>query len=272
MLELEHGFRIVDVHAQLEPGKARRSDSQTGDPETIEREMQQAGIVRSVVFPGPRQGGYLKVNNAVARMSVDRPFVPFARINGARDPSASAGARLRNLTVSRKSHHTSPDDIEQYAYDDRFVGFKLHPARDGLPDTDVLTQLAAVDLPVLVHGSESFPPSAIEEHLLGHGFPVIVEHFGGYPLNQNLVVQAIDLLDRWERCFLDTSYVRYRDPLERAIMEHPDRVCFGSGAPATHPDVGVMEILTLDVPEDAMRRVFSKNPSRIITELGPREW
>jgi hypothetical protein len=29
-----------------------------------------------------------------------------------------------------------------------------------------------------------------------------------------------------------------------------------------------MEILTLDVPEDAMRRVFSKNPSRVVPELG----
>jgi predicted TIM-barrel fold metal-dependent hydrolase len=55
--------------------------------------------------------------------------------------------------------------------------------------------------------------------------------------------------------------------LELAIMEHPDRVLFGSGCPTAHPNVGVMEILTLDVPEDAMKRVFTKNPSRVIPEL-----
>jgi predicted TIM-barrel fold metal-dependent hydrolase len=51
-------------------------------------------------------------------------------------------------------------------------------------------------------------------------------------------------------------------------MEHPDRVLFGSGAPASHPNVAIMEILTLDVPEDAMRKVFTNNPERVIDELG----
>lgn len=269
MLELEHGFRVVDVHVRLEPDESRRPDQQTGDPEAIEREMQHAGVVRSVVFPGPRDGSYLKANNAVARMSVGRSFVAFARINGARDAGSSPGARIRNLTSSREEHHTSPEDVEQYAYDDRFAGFKLQPAADGLPDEDVLEQLDDVGLPVLVHGGEAFPPAAIMEHLLRYDFPVIVEHFGGYPLNRGLVARAIDMLDDFESCFLDTSFVRFRDPMERAIMEHPDRVLFGSGAPSTHPDVALMEILTLDVPEDAMRRVFSKNPSRVIGELAP---
>jgi len=269
MLELEHGFRVVDTHVRLEPDESRRADSQTGDPETLEREMHQAGVVRSVVFPGQREGSYLKANNAVARMSVGRPFVAFARINGARDAGSSPGARLRNFTTSRGEEHASPEDVEQYAYDDRFVGFKVHPAADGLPDEDVLVELSDAGLPVLVHGGERFPPAAVAEHLLGYDFPVIIEHFGGYPLNIDLVAEAIDLLDQWESCYLDTSYVRFRDPLERAIMEHPDRVLFGSGAPAIHPDVAVMEVLTLDVPEDAMRRVFSKNPSRVVDELAP---
>jgi predicted TIM-barrel fold metal-dependent hydrolase len=52
-------------------------------------------------------------------------------------------------------------------------------------------------------------------------------------------------------------------------MEHPDRVLFGSGAPASHPNVGVMEMLTLDVPEDAMKKVFTNNPSRVVPELAP---
>jgi hypothetical protein len=30
-----------------------------------------------------------------------------------------------------------------------------------------------------------------------------------------------------------------------------------------------MELLTLDVPEDAMRRAFSKNPSRVVEALAP---
>ena len=268
MLELEHGFRVVDVHVELEPDEGRRPQD-GGDPESIEREAHQAGIVQSLVFAGQREGSYLKANNAVARMSVGRPFVAAARINGARDAGAGAGARLRNLTASREEVHTSPEDVEQYAYDDRFAGFKLHPVRDGIPDAEVLEQLSAVGLPVLTHGGRGFPPSAIAETLLEYDFPLVVSHFGGYPLDADLMERAIDLLDSYDGCYLDTSFVRLRHPLERALMEHPDRVLFGSGAPSAHPNVAIMEILTLDVPEDAMRKAFSKNQARVVEELAP---
>ncbi len=268
MLELEHGFRVVDVHLELEPDESRRPGG-SGDPEQVERELHQAGVVRALVFPGGRDGSYLKSNNAVARMSVGRPFVAMARINGARDPGQSAGSRLRNITASRKDHHTSPEDIEKYAYDDRFAGFKLHPVVDGLPDEAVLEELDERGLPVLTYGGRGFPPSVIEESLLDYDFPVVVSHFGGYPLDDEMMHSAIDLLSKHDNCYLDTTFVRKRDPLERAVMEHPDRTFFGSGAPVSHPNVAIMEILTLDVPEDAMKKVFSKNASRVIETLAP---
>jgi len=268
MLELEHGFRVVDVHVELEPDDARRPRD-AGAPEQVEREMHQAGVVRALVFPGSRDGGYLKANNAVARVSVGRSFVALARINGARDAGVGAGSRIRNLTASREEYHTSPADIEQYAYDDRFAGFKLHPRVDGLPDEAVLEELENVGLPVVTHGGRGFPPASIAETLLEYDFPLVVSHFGGYPLQGDLMDEAIDLLDSYDDYYLDTSFVRLRDPLERAVIEHPDRVLFGSGAPASHPNVAIMEILTLDVPEDAMRKVFTNNPERVIEELAP---
>ena len=268
MLELEHGFRVVDVHVELEPDEQRRARD-AGAPEQIERELHQAGVVRALVFPGQRNGSYLKANNAVARMSVGRPFVALARIDGPRDPGQGARSRLQNLTTSRAEHHTSPEDVEQYAYDDRFAGFKLHPVEDGLPDAAVLDKLADVGLPVLTYGGEGFPPAAIAETLLDYDFPLVVSRFGGSPLDQHMMNRAIDLLDEYEEYYLDTTIVHRRDPVERAVMEHPDRVLFGSGTPVVHPNVGVMQVLTLDVPEDAMRRVFSKNAARVIDELAP---
>jgi predicted TIM-barrel fold metal-dependent hydrolase len=268
MLELEHGFKIIDTHVELEPDQTRRPRG-IGDPEQIEREMQQAGIVESLVFAGQRAGSYLKANNAVARMAVDRPMEAVARINGTHDPGTDPGARLRNVVRRRSSTHTSPDDIEQYAYEDRFVGFMIDPVADGLPDEDVLAQLEAVERPVITYGGQSYPPETIESTLLEYDFPLVIAHFGGYPLDSELMENGIDLLERHEDCFLDTSFVRLRDQLERALMEHPDRVLFGSGAPAAHPNVGVMEILTLDVPEDAMKKAFSKNVTRLLDEVGP---
>jgi predicted TIM-barrel fold metal-dependent hydrolase len=273
MLELEHRFRVVDVQARIDPsGDGDEARGRAITPEKLEREMRQAGVVRSVVYPTPPgEGSYLGANNAVARLSVGRPFVTFARIDGSRSAGDGATTRVRNLTASRDEHNTSPDDVEQYAYDDRFHGFKLDPAVDGLPDEAVLDALEDVDLPVLVHGGESFPPSALAETLLERPFPVVYEHFGAHPLRRELMDDAIGLLDRHENLYLDTSFVRYRAELERALREHPDRVLFGSGAPETHPNVGVMELLTLDVPEDTMRKAFSKNAARVVEALGP-DW
>lgn len=266
MLELEHGFRAVDCHVQVEPDEHRRS-RRVGDPEQVEREMQQAGIVRSLVFPAVREAGYVSANNAVARMAVERPMVAAARITGSREPATSAPARLRNIARSRADHHTAPAEIEQYAYKDRFAAFVLDPTNDGLPDQEVVEALDTAGRPVLTYGGQDCPPEVIEVTLLGREFPVVVAHCGGYPLDEERTHETIDLLDEYENCFVDTSFVRFRDPLERVVMEHPDRVLFGSGAPAAHPNVAVMEILTLDVPEDAMRRVFSKNVGRVIDEL-----
>jgi hypothetical protein len=274
MLELEHGFRVVDVHARLDPDAEEvAAFGRDISPERLEREMHQSGVVRAVVSPGGRDAseGYLQANNAVARLSVDRPFLAFARLSGPRDPGAGASSRLRNLTASRQPYHTDPEDVEQYAYDDRFHGFVLAPGRDGLPDDETLAVLDDVGLPVLVHAGESFTPSQVRETLLDYSFPVALTSFGGFPLNRELMSAAIDLLETQGRLYLDTSFVRYRGLLERGLLEHPDRILFGSGAPDAHPNVGVMEVLTLDVPEDAMRRVFSKNPARVVPALGRGE-
>ncbi|MFC7204347.1 amidohydrolase family protein [Haloferax namakaokahaiae] len=273
MLELEHGFRVVDVNAQLDPDE--QSIATRGreiSPERLERELHQAGVVRAVVSPGAQPGdvSYLRPNNAVARLSVDRPFLAFARINGPRDPSSKTMGRLRNLTASRAAHHTDPEDVEQYAYDDRFHGFCLAPAVDGLPDDETLDMLESVGLPVFVEAGEAFTPRTLSETLLGR-FPVIMSSFGGYPLNRDLMDEAIDMLDDHDDLYLDTSFVCFRSVLERALLEHPDRVLFGSGAPETHPNVGVMEILTLDVSEDALAKAFSNNATRVISALGPGE-
>lgn len=270
MLELEHQFRVVDVHTRLNPDAGGvAAQGRVISAEELEREMHQAGVVRAVVFPDarPPKESYVRANNSVARQSVDRPLITFARINGPRKPGIGNSTKIRNLAASRKEWHTSPADIEQYAYNDRFHGFKIDPTQDGLPTVDVLEQLEDVGLPILVHSGEGNPPSVVGETLLNRSFPVILSHFGGHPMNRDLMNDAIDMLSSHDNCYLDTSFVRYRDLLERAMLEHPDRVLFGSGAPTAHPNVAMMEILTLDVPEDAMRKVFSKNPSRIIEAL-----
>ncbi len=270
MLGLEHDFRVVDVHVRFDP-----TDDGTGyraDPERLERELRAAGVVRAVVFAGAEYAaadGYLAANNAVARHAVERPFVPFARLRGARDVETRPGARLRNLAGGRDDADTAPEDVERYAYGDRFAGFVVAPASDGLPDAAVLDALADAGLPVLVGCSRAFPPAAVEEHL--SALPAVLTG-DGRPLDPDLASQAVAALDADDR-YLDASAVRDRATLERAVRERPDRVLFGSSAPTVHPNVAVMAVLTLDVPRDALGRVFDRNPARVVAPLagGERE-
>jgi predicted TIM-barrel fold metal-dependent hydrolase len=268
MLELEHRFRVFDIHTRLDPDEeAVAVHGREISPERMEREMHQAGVVRAAASPGrtPAGEGYLRANNAVARLSVDRPLLAFARLNGPETVAGGVVGQLRNLVAQPRPHHTTAADVEQYAYDDRYHGFTLDPAVDGLPTDPVLEALAEVGDPVLVHGGGQFPPEAVAETLLGRGFPVVLTSFGGHPLDRGLMWDALDLLEAHDDLYLDTAFVSYRDVLETGLLEHPDRILFGTGAPAIHPNVGVMEMLTLNVPEDAMRRAFTRNPQRLVT-------
>jgi len=273
MLELEHGFRVVDCHGHLDHNEmAVTTYGRDTGPDQLERECHQAGIVRMGVSPSPHseETGYLRANNAVARLSVDRPFLAFARLNGPLDATGGAIATMRNMRATRENYHTRPGDVEQYAYDNRFHGFVLDPAVDGLPDEEVIDELATVDLPVVVDCRPEFPPRAVEQALLGQGFPVILTGFGGYPMDRERMRRSLDLLDEYDRLYLDTWAVRSRELLERGLLEYPDRILFGSGTPQVHPNVAIMEILTLDVPEDAMNKVFNKNPTRVVPGFAPQ--
>lgn len=268
MLELEHRFRVVDINVSLSTDEDVAVRGRRINANNLTREMNQAGVSQAVVSPiAPRGSDYLTANNAIARMAVGRPFVTFARINGPRSGTDGPTDRVRDAISSRESHHTDPSEIEQYGYDDRFYGFVIDPPRDGIPDEETLDTIESVDLPVLVRGGEFFPPERAADLLLSRSFPTILAHFGGHPMNRDLMNQAIDLLDKYDEAYLDTSFVRYRDLLERALLEHPDRVLFGSGTPTNHPNVGVMELLTLDVSEDKMRRAFEKNPRRVLPDI-----
>lgn len=266
MLELGHGFRVVDVHTRLDPAEGERVDrGRDVGPDRLERELRQAGIVRAVAVPGKRERGYLAANNAVARLCIDRPLVPFARLAGPKDPTS----RLRSVVASREEWHADPDQVREFAYDDRFRGFAVDPVRDGLPGKYVRRALADAELPVLVGVDRRFPPDAVADRLLGKGFPVVCCAFGGHPLDRATMHGLVDLLDDHDDCYVETAAVRYRDPLERALAEHPDRVLFGSGTPTVHPSVAVMELLTCSVPEDVMKRAFDGNASRVIPALAP---
>lgn len=268
MLELEHGYPAVDVHTTLAPAERDTERGWTVAPDRLERELRQAGIVRSLAAaPADATERYVGPNNWVARAAVDRPVVAAARIRGVHPLADGPIDRLRSRLSADGDRATGPEELERYGYSDRFHAFALDPTVDGLPDRDQLETLESVGLPVLVDSSTA--ASLVTDNLCGRSFPVVLRGFGRSDGDRDGLEAVIDACSDHDDLYLDTSFVAYRDVLERALLEHPDRVLFGSGAPACHPDVAVMAVLTLDVSEDLLRRALWKNAMRVLPALDP---
>ncbi len=69
MLELEHRFCVVDVHSRLPVEEPVTARGRAISPEKLEREMHQAGVVVTVVFPGPPSGSELSTGEQRRRPS-----------------------------------------------------------------------------------------------------------------------------------------------------------------------------------------------------------
>ena len=106
----------------------------------------------------------------------------------------------------------------------------------------------------------------LESNLLGrYTFPVLLSHFGGYPLDRSRYARSTALLDHHPQLYLITSAVWFRPYLEAAVRSHPERVIFGSDSPLVDPKAARTTILELEVEEEAKSLVLSEN-LRFLTE------
>jgi predicted TIM-barrel fold metal-dependent hydrolase len=64
--------------------------------------------------------------------------------------------------------------------------------------------------------------------------------------------------------YLDTVFVFFGYILEKAINAHPDRVIFGSDAPAAHPAVALASINCLAVSNAHKDMVLGGNIGRLV--------
>jgi SAM-dependent methyltransferase len=116
------------------------------------------------------------------------------------------------------------------------------------------------------HASSTTDLDWLEQAVLQrYSFPVLLSHFGGYPLDCTRYERAIAALDRYPNLYLITSVVFFARYLEKAIRRRPHRVLFGSDYPGVDPAVARAAIIALDVPAASKTLVLSEN-LRFLTE------
>lgn len=145
-------------------------------------------------------------------------------------------------------------------------GIKVHMNEGEIPGEQVLQWIEQHQVLTMWHVTSMQDLCWLEENVLRHyTFPVLLSHFGGYPLDRKRYSLSIDVLDRFPQLYLVTSCVWFAHYLEKAIKQAPHQVLFGSDSPTINPSAARASVLQLAVPEESKTLVLSEN-LRFITE------
>ncbi len=186
------------------------------------------------------------------------PYGAGARLDGFDELARAAQARpgavhplLRLPALDRDGVGWNLDQLELLWQQRVLFGLKVHLGSDELPPGEVLDWVAQRDLPTLWHVARPGDLDTLERDVLPHlPSPVLLSHFGGYPLDRRRYERAIAMLDAWPQVHLVTSMVWFAAYLREAAMRCPDRVLLGSDFPAVDPVVAQLAIRRLGLPGD----------------------
>ena len=239
---------IIDAHAHLGRGEPGSTDLlQSGiAPEMIVEPAREAGIDKTVVFQvtlTDYRAGNREIAEAVQRYPND--LIGFARLNP---------------TTGRA------DDILREAADLGLVGLKLHHGCDGFsledPAVDRVVNLAGeLGMPVIFHSMNAVEPL---ERLARRceGTNIIFGHFAGMWAWQEMQ-HCIELAEELPNVYLETAANLVGRMIREAATRMPDRVLFGSDAPAIHPGTELAKIRYLRLPPDIESKVLGGNIARL---------
>jgi SAM-dependent methyltransferase len=182
--------------------------------------------------------------------------------------------RFRGLSAeSEAAKRFELNQLEVLWQSGRLFGLKVHMGADVPPPAHVLEWADRRGLLTMWHVCSRRDMEWLETDVLSrYGFPVLLSHFGGYPLDRQRYETAIGLMDRFEQLHLVSSLVWFEATLKRAIERHPRRVLMGSDSPAVDPTAARGPIERLAVSDAAKSLVLSENLRRLVETVQSRRW
>jgi len=240
---------IIDFHTHVDESPAF---GWIDPPEKIVGLLDEAGIDQAVIMtytdlPGLNENALEYILEAASRFP-DR-LIPFVRLN----PSYS---------------EAMPGLIAQ-ALSAGIRGVKLHPTTTlahpgGEPTVAVLRAAAEAGIPVLFHcGDDPYTtPQTLE--VAAQQVPecqVVFGHMGGY----HHVLDAIEVAQRNENVYLETSAMPYPDLIRKAVDSlGSTRVVFGSDGPGCNPNLELRKVIGLDLPAGQEADLLRRNAERLL--------
>ena len=242
----------TDPAADPGPRPDRHPASGPVDAAAMTALLTAAGTARALACPV--QADHYAVPNAALRRacaSAGDVLAPAARLGGRVPvlvPAAWAVRRsLRSRAVPRAA---DADDL------DGLAAVTLAPHVDGVPGEEVLAQVRARALPVLVHAGAFCRPRWVARELLPRlgACPVVLSHLGAFPASAPDLADAVALA-REGRVWLETSAAWLAEFVALAVRQAPGRVLFGSGAPLIAPEVSWRHVAAAVTDDGALAHV-----------------
>ena len=254
--------RLIDVHVNVGITDADGLSYGRLPPDEYLPMMRSSGTTTACVFP-PLMDQYREANQSVRTWAqdTDASLRPFARLGGARGPRPVRAFWQARRTVRSWFEPSSPD-VDTL---DGYAGAKLIPHMSGIPDVDLLREVSRRGLPTLIHAGTHSPASWIESQLLPRlDAPVILAHLGAYPCNANALKEAVDLAERVDRVYLDTSGVWLAGFMEHAVSRIPHKLVFGSDTPLMHPLVAWRHVASAVHDDTVLERIAFRTAEQIL--------
>ena len=241
---------IVDAHAHLGIGDPDCEDILQRDitPEMILEPAREAGIDMTVVFP-VTVNDYDAANKEIAEAVQANPdeLIGFARLNPmARDVDLTLWRAVKELKLEGLKLHHGCDN------------FKLvHPCC-----IDALDHAGLLEIPVIFH-SMRCADELLELARMCPQTNIIMGHFGGmwdWPTMDRYIAAA----EAMDNVYLETAANLLSRKIAEACHRVPDKVLFGSDAPAIHPGAELAKIRLLHLPTEVEQKVTGGNLLRLL--------
>ncbi|MBI5359722.1 MAG: amidohydrolase family protein [Planctomycetes bacterium] len=267
------GFKVIDGHVNAGQGELKDDPIMSDiDHCAIAAQMDKTGIDQSVIFPTYYPSGYKKANDEILKIIAEFPgkFIPFMRIKSPKPHPFTKRKKLlswfnagRPETFGFAPEYTAKEDMARYLT--QYKGVKINLPQDGMPSDEIWGMINDKKLPVLLHAGEGIDYNELMETVISrYDFPVILAHFGGYPLRRSLYDASIGLARAYKNIYLGTACVIFQHYLEKAIKAVPEKVLFGSDAPVVTQKAALESILTLNISEEQKRMVLAENLSALL--------
>jgi predicted TIM-barrel fold metal-dependent hydrolase len=241
---------IIDFHTHLGRGDDPPAGPLQHDlfPEQILRQMDEAGVDRTVVFPVTYRD-YRAANREIAGYVAAHParLIGFGRVRDTDD---------------------GPEIVDEAVNALGLRGFKIHHGCDGIhPESlslwRVLGRIEKLGVPVIfdAFGANAAKAIPVADRLSS---PVVLGHMGGL-WNVEAIDRCIACAERNANAYLETSSVLLYEKIEEAIERiGSERILFGTDGPPIHPTPEIAKIRILRIPEEARANILGLNAARLL--------